>query len=329
MTTATYDGNALRAATTTTPSGGSATTEDFVWDSRRSMAPLLMDSTNAYIYDGGSLTPAEQVSLATGTVTYLTADSLGSVRGIVSSTGALTGTTAYDAWRNPQTPGGLTAATPFGFAGAYTDPTGLLYLINRYYDPASGQFLSIDPDVSNTQQSYAYANGNPVSTADPAGTNPGPPADWPIEGNRCPNNHAAWCSMLFRDETSDGEDWLEGWFRIVPTWLSADVLWHVVSAPLTGHIHLSQFQYTGHVLCNGTRDCADHTFNIASGHSGQQTETKLQYNGNNLEGRAVAIAIAIHDYCGECSNKHDYGFGRTRWAGCTLPPAADKCTFGR
>ena len=53
--------------------------------------------------------------------------------------------------------------------GAYTDPTGLLYLINRYYDPRTGQFLSADPDVSQTLQPYAYASDTPVMAADPTG----------------------------------------------------------------------------------------------------------------------------------------------------------------
>jgi len=70
---------------------------------------------------------------------------------------------------NPETTGGLTSYTPFGFAGAYTDPTGLLYLINRYYDPTTGQFISVDPDLAQTQAPYAYADGNPVTGTDPAG----------------------------------------------------------------------------------------------------------------------------------------------------------------
>jgi len=61
------------------------------------------------------------------------------------------------------------AATPFGYTGGYTDPTGLVYLINRYYDPQAGQFISVDPDLSQTVQPYGYANGNPVSATDPTG----------------------------------------------------------------------------------------------------------------------------------------------------------------
>ena len=76
-----------------------------------------MDSTNAYIYGPGH-TPLEQVNLSTGTITYLVADQLGSVRGTVSSAGSLSASTAYDAWGNPETSGGLTAATPFGSPAA-------------------------------------------------------------------------------------------------------------------------------------------------------------------------------------------------------------------
>jgi RHS repeat-associated protein len=157
---ATYDGNGVRASATT-----ASGTQNFTWDNA---GDLLMDSVNAYIYTNGSA-PAEQVNLSTGSVTYLDTDSLGSVRGIISSAGALTATTAYDAWGNPQTTGGLTSHTPFGYAGAYTDPDGLLYLINRYYNPATGQFLSVDPDVAATGQPYAYAGGDPVDNTDPAG----------------------------------------------------------------------------------------------------------------------------------------------------------------
>jgi hypothetical protein len=94
-----------------------------------------MNSVNAYIYTTSG-TPAEQISLANGTITYLSTDRLGSVRGTVSSSGALTGTTSYDAWGNPAAVGGLTAATPFGYAGGYTDASGQIYLTNRYYNAA-------------------------------------------------------------------------------------------------------------------------------------------------------------------------------------------------
>jgi RHS repeat-associated protein len=143
-------------------------THGYVWDTEGVLPRVLMDGTNAYIYTGG-VAPAEQVNLATGTVTYLVTDFLGSVRGSVDGSGALLGTISYDAWGNPESTGGLTATTPFGYAGGYTDPDGLVYLLARYYDPATGQLLSVDPLVSQTLQPYEYANGNPVTNTDPTG----------------------------------------------------------------------------------------------------------------------------------------------------------------
>jgi RHS repeat-associated protein len=102
-------------------------------------------------------------------VDYLVADSLGSVRGVVTSSGSLAASVDYGAWDNPETTGGPSCYTPFGFTGAYTDSTGMAYLIGRYYDPATGQFLSVDPMVGRTGEPYAYAYDSPVNEKDPSG----------------------------------------------------------------------------------------------------------------------------------------------------------------
>jgi hypothetical protein len=41
--------------------------------------------------------------------------------------------------------------------------------VRRYYDPATGQFLSVDPAVDRTEAPYAYVNGDPVDGIDPLG----------------------------------------------------------------------------------------------------------------------------------------------------------------
>jgi RHS repeat-associated protein len=166
MTSATYDGTGHRATATFTT--GPATTESYVW----AADTLLMDSTNAYIYGISNDTPGEQVNLSTGTITYVVTDSLGSIRGTVNTGGTLTATSVYDAWGNLSSTSATAAVTPFGYAGSYTDSTGLLYLINRYYDSVSGQFASLDPEVDQTLQPYGYADANPVSQNDPTGMDP-------------------------------------------------------------------------------------------------------------------------------------------------------------
>jgi filamentous hemagglutinin len=42
-------------------------------------------------------------------------------------------------------------------------------VINRYYDPTSDEFLSIDPDFAETDQPYVFTNDNPLNAEDPLG----------------------------------------------------------------------------------------------------------------------------------------------------------------
>ena len=43
------------------------------------------------------------------------------------------------------------------------------YSVRRYYDPQTGQFISIDPLVNQTEEPYTYANDDPVDDVDPDG----------------------------------------------------------------------------------------------------------------------------------------------------------------
>ena len=43
------------------------------------------------------------------------------------------------------------------------------YSVRRYYDPQTGQFISIDPAVDQTERPYLYAADDPVDSSDPSG----------------------------------------------------------------------------------------------------------------------------------------------------------------
>ena len=61
--------------------------------------------------------------------------------------------------------------TPFlygGFFGVMTDANGLIAMRARYYNPLTKRFLTSDPALDGLNW-YAYADGNPVSNADPEG----------------------------------------------------------------------------------------------------------------------------------------------------------------
>ncbi len=131
-----------------------------------------MDSDNAYIY-GARTTPRSSKSTSPPAPSIPRHDLLGSVRGIVSSTAA------PSPHPPPTTPGATpkqpadSPPTPHsGYAGGYTDPTGLIYLIGRYYDPQTGQFTTVDPIVDVTQSPYIYVSDDPVLASDPAGDCP-------------------------------------------------------------------------------------------------------------------------------------------------------------
>jgi hypothetical protein len=47
--------------------------------------------------------------------------------------------------------------------------------VRRYYDPQTGQFISLDPRVDQTSQPYDYAADDPIDATDPLGL-------WPGEG---------------------------------------------------------------------------------------------------------------------------------------------------
>ena len=44
----------------------------------------------------------------------------------------------------------------------------------RYYDPSTGQFLTVDPLVAATLSPYGYVSGDPINASDPEGLGPAP-----------------------------------------------------------------------------------------------------------------------------------------------------------
>ncbi len=111
----------------------------------------------------------EQINNSTGTVTYLHHDQAGSTRLLTGSTGTVTGSTTFDAYGNKTGSTG-TSTTPLGYDGQLTSSdTGLIYMRARTYDPATAQFMSVDPLQSITRAPYSYAADNPSNYYDPSG----------------------------------------------------------------------------------------------------------------------------------------------------------------
>jgi RHS repeat-associated protein len=120
---------------------------------------------------------------STGTVTYVYTDPQGTPLAEADASGNITATFDY-------TPYGTTAlgSSPNGpgYTGHVNDPeTNLVYMQARYYDPATGHFLSVDSVLPRAGDSfkfnrYVYTNDNPTGMTDPDGKDPLNLA--PIEG---------------------------------------------------------------------------------------------------------------------------------------------------
>lgn len=111
-----------------------------------------------------------------GTVTYVYTDPQGTTLAEADASGNVTATFDYRPY------GSIAMGTPPtgpGYTGHVNDPdTGLVYMQARYYDPAVGRFLSVDP-VSLSGGNfldfgrYNYATNNPVNKLDPDGKEAG------------------------------------------------------------------------------------------------------------------------------------------------------------
>lgn len=123
---------------------------------------------------GPALAAAPSVAAAASSVItrYYHTDSLGSPVALSNEAGQVIERVAYDPWGVPL---GATV-NGMGYTGHVMDAsTSLTYMQQRYYDPAIGRFLSIDPlpPDRNTGEDfnlYAYVRNDPLNKTDPTGT---------------------------------------------------------------------------------------------------------------------------------------------------------------
>jgi len=107
-----------------------------------------------------------------GAVAYYLGDHLGSTRKVLDASRNTVFSTSYEPFGKPFAPGGSEA---YKYTGEkHDDPTGLVYLRARQYDPEIGRFVSADPVLGSlgmpqTLNRYAYVTNNPLNRVDPSG----------------------------------------------------------------------------------------------------------------------------------------------------------------
>lgn len=246
----TYDGDDLRASQTT-----SGTTTYLAWATNEAIPLLLSDGTNSYIY-GPNNAPVEQVNGEK--VLYLHHDQQGSTRLLTNSTGAKEATFTYDAFGN-QTGHTGTATTPLGYNGQYTNSdTGLIYLRARVYDPATAQFLSVDPLVGSTRAPYDYAADNPLNESDPTGL-----GNWLDLGIPSPGEVLEPLNPIkyYEEEISDYEDGCGYWGSVE----------HGIEGAVVGTLDATGLDGAGEDAVRIAEGSAEHIFRDAAGHLAEDT----------------------------------------------------------
>lgn len=196
------------ASVTTTPAGGTATTVQRRFDAFDRMIsdgsatgtygydPLdRLDTVQgsagvlAYsglggepVHDGGSTAVARAadgsplaVRAGSAAATSVLQNAHGDVvAGVNPSTGAVTDSRSYDPFGSVN--GSTGSHPPIGFQGGWTtgSGSGLVNARARWYDPATGGFISRDTlqppvDRASATNRYGYGGGNPTSYSDPSG----------------------------------------------------------------------------------------------------------------------------------------------------------------
>ena len=170
-----YDGDGLLRSR-----GEGTSTTTYLWDSASAPAPLLAAGTDRVVHGLGPL----YLARADGSTLTLVRDALGSVRAEVTDAGVIAKAFRYAAYGEVVQANPL-GATPtlLGFTGELRDPSGLIYLRARWYDPGTGRFLSRDPfgGIANAPSSlnaYSYVAGQPTLLVDPLGLFPESRSNW-------------------------------------------------------------------------------------------------------------------------------------------------------
>jgi RHS repeat-associated protein len=129
--------------------------------------------THRYLYGVG--VDAIAADESQGQLKWALSDHLGSVRDVVDSSGVLLNHIVYDSHGQVVSQSNPLVDVRYGYTGRDLDSeSGLNYYRARYYDAATGRFISEDPIGfgGGDANLYRYVRNFPLNATDPSGNNP-------------------------------------------------------------------------------------------------------------------------------------------------------------
>jgi len=183
--------------------GGSAVVSRFAYDGDH--IALQFDGSNnlTHRYLHG---PAVDQILAdedsSNNILWPLTDNLGTVRDLVNSSGTVQNHLKYDSFGKVTTESNSAVDHLFAYTGRERDEeTGLQYHRARYYDPATGRFISEDPKgfAAGDPNLSRYVGNNATNLVDPFGLDDGPPLFAYMLGQDGDAAYAAWFDQYYAD----------------------------------------------------------------------------------------------------------------------------------
>ncbi|MET0135043.1 MAG: DUF6531 domain-containing protein, partial [Kibdelosporangium sp.] len=168
---------------------------DFVWADTQLVEQVHTDAQGArhvltWERHPGDDRPIAQAELSGGVQRFqlVVTDQVGTPAELVAPGAGVTWQSRAALWGKVLTPGG----TPLRFPGQYADPeTGLHYNVYRYYDPATGRYVSQDPLGLGPAPDPAGYVPNPLLQVDPLGLMYKAPCGAGGSGSRPPKRPAS------------------------------------------------------------------------------------------------------------------------------------------